>query len=131
MNKKIVLLAGIFVVFFATFFLWGKIRTSPTQTTKVAALRATQTVTVKDRKITTSLAFKDGETALQLLNNTHKVDAKGQNENAFVTAIDGAAADNSKEFWSFYVNGKQAEVGAGSYVLKNNDTIEWKIEAFK
>ncbi len=48
-----------------------------------------------------------------------------------MTMIEGRAANSEKEFWSFYVNGKQAETGAGSYILKNNDTIEWKIEAYK
>ncbi len=133
MNKKLILLAGIFVVFFVALFLWGKnpVPSTQTKTAIVAALHVTQTVIVKDRKDTTSLAFKNGETALQLLSGTHKVTAKGQKENAFVTAIDGVVADSTKEFWSFYVNGKQATVGAGSYTLKNNDTIEWKIEAFR
>ena len=40
------------------------------------------------------------------------------------------ASSNDKEFWALYVNGKQAEVGAGTYIIKNNDTIEWRIETY-
>lgn len=131
MNKKIVILAGIFVVLFAVFFMYGRNANPPVKKTAVAAFHVMQTVITKGKKNTTTSIFKNEDTALELLSNTHTVTTKGQKENAFVTAIDGVTADSSKEFWSFYVNGKQAEVGAGSYVLKNNDTIEWKIEAFK
>lgn len=72
-----------------------------------------------------------GVTALQALNSTHKIKSKGVGQNTFVTAIDGREAmADKREFWAFYVNGKQAEVGAGTYIIKNNDTIEWKIETY-
>jgi len=72
-----------------------------------------------------------GSTALQALYKTHKIQSKGLGANAFITAIDGRiASDEKREFWAFYVNGKQADVGAGTYVVKNNDTIEWKIETY-
>lgn len=72
-----------------------------------------------------------GSTALQALYKTHKIQSKGLGINAFITAIDGRVASSEKrEFWAFYVNGKQAEVGAGTYIIKNNDTIEWKIEIY-
>ncbi|MFZ2026435.1 MAG: DUF4430 domain-containing protein [Microgenomates group bacterium] len=72
-----------------------------------------------------------GATALQALNSTHKIKSKGVGQNTFVTAIDGREAlADKQEFWAFYVNGKQAEVGAGTYIIKNNDTIEWKIETY-
>ena len=61
----------------------------------------------------------------------NKVMMKGEKEMAFVTSINDRLADDSKhEFWAFYVNGKQAEVGAGSYIVKQGDTIEWKIETY-
>jgi len=72
-----------------------------------------------------------GSTALQALYRTHKIQSKGLGINAFITAIDGrVASEEKREFWAFYINGKQAEVGAGTYVIKNNDTIEWKIETY-
>ncbi|OGK28208.1 hypothetical protein A3C28_03385 [Candidatus Roizmanbacteria bacterium RIFCSPHIGHO2_02_FULL_39_9] len=73
----------------------------------------------------------EGKTALDLLQQTSKVKTKGEKENAYVIEIDGKKADDAKkEFWSLYINGTIAPVGAGSYVLKNGDSIEWKIETY-
>ncbi|MFZ2206814.1 MAG: DUF4430 domain-containing protein [Microgenomates group bacterium] len=72
-----------------------------------------------------------GSTALQALYKTHKIQSKGLGANSFIIAIDGRmASEEKREFWAYYVNGKQADVGAGAYVIKNNDTIEWKIETY-
>lgn len=73
----------------------------------------------------------EGTTALEHLKKQAKVITKGEGANAFVVSINGIMALESKnEFWSFYVNGKMAEVGAGSYKLKKDDKIKWKLETF-
>lgn len=72
-----------------------------------------------------------GQNALALLKQKYRVqtkDYKGIGE--LVTSIDGVQADG-QHFWSFYVNGKQAQVGAGSYTTKSGDKITWKLEAIK
>lgn len=72
-----------------------------------------------------------GKTALDLIKEKTKVVTKGKGANAYVVEINGRVAEDSKkEFWAFYVNGKKAEVGAGSYQLKEGDKIEWKIEKY-
>ena len=73
-----------------------------------------------------------GKTALDLLLQLDpSATADGQGANAFVTAIGGRKADQAKkEFWAFYVNGEQAQVGAGSYTMKDGDQITWKLETF-
>jgi len=72
-----------------------------------------------------------GKTALEATESTVKVVTSGTGENAFVTSIEGREADAKKrEFWEFLVNGSQAQVGAGSYILQNNDQIQWKITNF-
>jgi len=71
---------------------------------------------------------EDGKSALELLkksNTTETKEYKGLGE--FVTSINGLAGDK-ENFWSFYVNGKQAQVGASSYITKSTDLIEWKYE---
>jgi len=51
---------------------------------------------------------------------------------ALVEEIDGIKNDlKANKFWIFYVNGESSPVGASSYVLKNNDVINWKYEAYK
>lgn len=74
---------------------------------------------------------KEGQTALEYLDAQADIKTKGEGVSAYVVAINGLGVDADKnEFWSFYVNGKMAEVGAGSYKLMPNDKIEWKIENY-
>jgi hypothetical protein len=72
-----------------------------------------------------------GETALQLLQKTTNVQKKDVGPNAFIIEINGKKAEQSvREYWAFYVNNKLAEVGAGSYQLKPNDSVLWKVEKY-
>jgi hypothetical protein len=69
-----------------------------------------------------------GKNALEATESKVKVTTNGEGVNAFVTSIGGREADTKKrEFWGFMVNGSQAQVGAGSYIIQNNDEIQWKI----
>ncbi|MBN0039584.1 DUF4430 domain-containing protein [Cellulosimicrobium cellulans] len=74
---------------------------------------------------------RTGTTALDLLLEADpSAQVTGEGENAFVTAIDGVAADPDSEFWALYVNGEMATVGAGSLETKDGDEITWKLETF-
>jgi hypothetical protein len=72
----------------------------------------------------------EGKNALELLRAGHSIETKTSSFGDYVQSIDGVAADSS-HFWGFYVNGKMAEVGAGSYVTKSSDTVLWKLEAIQ
>lgn len=69
----------------------------------------------------------DGKNALNLLKVNHKVDVKTSSYGDYVQGIDGVEGDTG-HFWSFYVNGSMASVGAGAYVSKSTDKIEWKFD---
>ncbi|MFD4991383.1 DUF4430 domain-containing protein [Cellulosimicrobium cellulans] len=72
-----------------------------------------------------------GTTALDLLLEADpSAQVTGEGENAFVTAIDGVAADPDSEFWALYVDGEMATVGAGSLETEDGDEITWKLETF-
>lgn len=74
---------------------------------------------------------RDGSTALELLLEADpSAEVTGEGENAFVTAIDGVAADPDSEFWALYVGDEMASVGAGSLETKDGDEITWKLETF-
>lgn len=50
---------------------------------------------------------------------------------ALIEEIDGVKNDvKANKFWIFYVNGQPSQVGVSGYVLKNNDVISWKYEAY-
>jgi len=69
-----------------------------------------------------------GKDALTLLEEKTTVE---QAQSGLVIAINGRKADDKKhEFWAFFVNGKEAEVGPASYKTKDTDTIAWRIERY-
>ncbi len=74
----------------------------------------------------------ENKTALDLLKSGHNVETKSfSGVGEFVESINGVKADGKKEFWAFYLNGQQAQVGASDYKPKNGDVIEWKVEKIK
>lgn len=78
-----------------------------------------------------NVEVEEGKTALDLTKQVTTVETKGEGQNAFITGIGGRVADTAKkEFWEFTVNGKPADVGAGSYKVKNGDKIEWRITTY-
>jgi hypothetical protein len=131
MNKKNLLIGVFLFVLIGTAFI--QYRNSIPQKKVVAEnhISVKQTVLVDGSKKESTQKVRLGTTALQLLRNSYKIVTKGEGKNAFITTIEErTASDTEREFWAFYVNGKQATVGAGSYYLKNSDTIEWKIETY-
>lgn len=94
------------------------------------AKQSAQTVQTEQKKQTEVVTYRgeEGKTALAILKSSHEVGTKtfdGIGE--MVTSIDGVEPD-SNHFWAFYVNDKQAEVGAGQYQTKDGDTVTWKLE---
>jgi ABC-type uncharacterized transport system permease subunit len=90
--------------------------------TSIAPTAVTSTATTS-----TDITFQGvtGKSALQILEANHKVDVKMFSGSPYVQGIDGLEGDKA-HYWSFYVNGTPASVGAGDYVSKNTDKIEFK-----
>ncbi|HEX5447721.1 MAG TPA: DUF4430 domain-containing protein [Candidatus Saccharimonadales bacterium] len=70
---------------------------------------------------------KDGVDALTLLKKHATVQTKHYSFGDQVLAINGSQG-NGPKYWIFYANGKEAQVGAGAYVTKNSDKLEWKLQ---
>jgi len=87
-----------------------------------------QTVTNSQQQITQiSYDGKNGVDAYTLLKSYASVQAKHYSFGYFVTAIDDVKGSGPK-YWTFYVNGKESNVGASSYITKNSDKITWKLQ---
>ena len=69
-----------------------------------------------------------GESALLTLQANHEVETDSFEFGEFVISINGIASEDGVNFWAFYVNGEQANVGADSYVAEEGDEIEWRLE---
>ena len=134
MNKNVLYgLIAVVVLVAAGFFGYQYIQdqSADNTTTQESNTSSTPTPTVTESTPeVVSYQGEEGKTALALLQENAEVEMSGEGEMAFVTSINGVEADSSHQFWAFYVNGEQAQVGAGSYTTKASDEIEWKLEEF-
>lgn len=47
----------------------------------------------------------------------------------FVESINGISPESGENrYWTLYINGAVAKVGVSSYIVQNNDILEWKLE---
>lgn len=99
-----------------------------------AAPNSNQTVQVPEEdateiKPTEFVSYKgvDGKSALELLKGQARVETKSSSLGEYVTSINGNDGGGQK-YWMFYVDGKEATVGADAYMTKNSETIEWKLQ---
>lgn len=132
MNKKpfskIVLVAA------AVFLLAAGCNYSPDKQPAIqelAEIKVSQSVEGGKNLEVFSLKAGEKKTALDILKDSYQVQTKSFGDaGEFVESINEVKPD-SKHFWSFYVNGKQSNVGAGSYEVQNGDSLEWKLEEIK
>lgn len=88
----------------------------------------------KDQKVIYTsaydISFLNKATALNLLSVTLGSDQVGTSDTSLgkmITSIDGVPSQGN-DYWSFYVNGKKATVGADSYLLQPGDQIRFQYE---
>jgi hypothetical protein len=88
------------------------------------------TVTTNAQHQTTQLSYhgQAGQNALVLLEKHASVQVKHYSFGDMVTSIDSTSGTGPK-YWTLYINGKEATVGAGSYVTKSTDTVTWKLQS--
>lgn len=105
----------------------------PVSTTEKKEVVATVVIKADSAEKRYELTSGVGKTALEVSNQAtgNKVVTKGEGVNAFVTTINGREASDAKhEFWKLIVNGKDSEVGAGSYTVGQGDNITWVIDTY-
>ncbi len=122
--KKLLLPAVLILVVVAGFliFKFKSPRTLP------AVSRETNYATLKIEGQAYDISDYVGKTALEATEAKISITTNGTGANAFITSIGGRSANTLKrEFWEFDVNGVEAPIGAGSYIIKNHDEIKWKV----
>lgn len=127
----LIVIAGYFVS--TNVYKQGKLGSATTtQVEQAKKVKASITINLGGNgKASQDVEVEEGKTALDLTRQVTDVETKGDGADAFVTGLGGEVADTNKnEFWEFLVNDKPAEVGAGSYKVKNGDKIEWRIATY-
>lgn len=70
----------------------------------------------------------DGKNALELLKANATVETQNyEGIGELVTSINGVPS-TAENYWIFYVNGEQAQVGASEFVTKSTDQLSWRYE---
>jgi hypothetical protein len=83
---------------------------------------------VKAATIVTFTAAPD-KTVLEQLQAREKVTIKQDPQyGAFVESINGLKSGTDNKYWSYYVNGQMANIGAGEYKTAGSEEIVWKFE---
>ena len=91
-------------------------------------LESSKQITVAKDGKTISYDGVEGRTALQTLKNSLEIETKDTGFGEFVEGINGIKAQAEKEYWALYINGKMVTEGAGTYVQKAGDKVEWRLE---
>lgn len=114
--------AALVIAGIGTFALLNRTPAEP-----AAAIMANQGQKISSDSV--SYVGKKGATALlQLKETAEGVVTKSSSYGEYVDAIGERSSGEDGKYWTFYVDGKLASVGAGVYTAKGGEKIEWKFE---
>jgi hypothetical protein len=84
----------------------------------------------KEQEQVTHITYEgeEGKNALDLLKENADAETKDSSYGPYVDSIGGVKGGTDGKYWTFYINGEAATVGAGAYITKEGDTIEWKFQ---
>lgn len=104
---------------------WANHDNKPAKSATTASHQTTQ-----KKKPTTQVTYDgaEGQNALDLLKKHATVVTKDSSYGPYVDSINGVKGGEGGKYWTFYINGTQATVGAGTYTTKAGDKIEWKFQ---
>lgn len=75
-----------------------------------------------------SFTAVSGKSVLDQLKEQATVEVKDSSYGPYVDAINGKVGGTDNKYWSFYVDGQLAQVGAAEYMPNGGELIEWKFE---
>jgi hypothetical protein len=101
-----------------------------TQTNKQAVVNTSAESNQAKVESATILEFKavKNRTVLDQLKDKAKVVVKDSQYSQYVDSINGTQGGIGNKYWTFYVDGQMANIGAGEYTTKGGETITWKFE---
>lgn len=124
MERKTVIISIIVIIILGLmgFGLFRKTAVAPTVASPTPAAVMAKNVSYNCEK---------GKTAFELLEKSHSLDTKDTSFGKMIMGIDNVQSSENKNFWAFYVEDKQATVGAQLYNCIDSEKVEWKLEDIK
>ena len=80
----------------------------------------------REERLVIAYEGEDGKTALKLLKSRARVRTSSSQIGELVEEINDVRSDNGYYLF-YYINGAMAKSGAGNYLTKTGDRIEWKL----
>lgn len=102
--------------------------TAFTLATRTNHSSSSTTTTAAQQQTTITYTGEKGKTALAQLKEREHVTTKSSQYGEYVDSINGVQGGTGGKYWSFYVNNKLSEVGAGAYTSTGGESITWKFE---
>ena len=100
-----------------------------TQTTQTQ--QQTQDDADEQETYTVSFTAEAGRTVLEQTHEHAEVETEDAGMGEYVIAMDGMTGGDDNRFWTYYIDGEPAAVGAGDYVTEGGETVEWRFESFE
>lgn len=129
--KRNIIIGITIIVFISTlvFFINSRIITPPADF-KPAFSENKPVAGASENKLSDEYDFPgiNGKNALDVTKAHTSIE---QDKAGLIISINGRKAEAKKrEYWAFYINGKQASVGPADYITAAKDKIHWKIEKY-
>lgn len=115
------------VIGITTLVLVNQPAASTTNNDQQAAQQAQQ-ATSQVSDVVTFTAVADQTVLAQLKANNDTVVTKDSAYGEYVDSINGKVGGTDGYYWSFYVDGQMASIGAGDYKTTGGEKVEWKFE---
>jgi hypothetical protein len=132
MKKLIPILAVVALLLFG-FSAWTISQNSTTEPATVTTENVEQdlNLTISDDGRELSYQGVEAETPLETLRRLADIETETFDFGEFVTSINGVAANPETEFWSYTINGEEAQIGSGEYLAQDGDVFLWRVEEFQ
>lgn len=114
------------IALLATGFLRQDDSNSATDTSKVIA---NENITTQSEDYVTYTATSEGSALEQLQSINDSVEVVESELGKYVDSINGLKGGTDGKYWTFYVNGEMASVGADAFNPEGGEVIEWKFQA--
>lgn len=126
-NKLLITLIAVVIVFGLALGAAALYKSKQNPTT--SSQRSPELVASETGRTEISYSATPGISALQQLRSEAEDVVVLESEyGQLIDSIEGHKGGADGKYWSFYVNGEMAQVGAGDYVQKKGDVIEWKFQ---
>ncbi len=102
--------------------------------TKTKSVQASVSIThsiLFPETVTRTITVQTGKTALEILDSTATITTSKSSYGVLVESVNGYKNGTDNKYWTYMINGKEAPIGAGEYIVKNGDIIEWKFTSYE